>query len=264
MWGPGAAQRGPRYIRAMVTDPLPRAARLRKQYEASDALTTLALPDTASLQRLTSELGQALAGGERVDVKKTGTRLLELLATFYGVTRPRLEVLGSRPLKVIEGHLSYELFGDYTPGTQTIRVWMRTAVLGKVTSHRGLLNTLLHEFCHHLDVTRAAAARHPPHPRVLRPDRRPLPPGPGHPRRPTQAAGLDQAWQHLAHRLAPHARHRLSNGAARSPRGALRLWVDWAGRRPSWPAPPARPAGPARPDVWLPGCAAGRPGGRWA
>jgi hypothetical protein len=31
---------------------------------------------------------------------------------------------------------------------------MRTAVLGKVTSYRGLLNTLLHEFCHHLDVKR--------------------------------------------------------------------------------------------------------------
>ena len=28
---------------------------------------------------------------------------------------------------------------------------MRTAVLGRVTSPRGLLHTLLHEFCHHLD-----------------------------------------------------------------------------------------------------------------
>jgi hypothetical protein len=53
---------------------------------------------------------------------------------------------------VIEGHLAFELFGDYTPATQQIRAWMRTAVLGKVTSHRGMLNTLLHEFCHHLDV----------------------------------------------------------------------------------------------------------------
>jgi len=29
---------------------------------------------------------------------------------------------------------------------------MRTAILGKVTSYRGMLNTLLHEFAHHLDV----------------------------------------------------------------------------------------------------------------
>jgi hypothetical protein len=61
-------------------------------------------------------------------------------------------VLGARPLKVVEGNLAYELFGDYTLETEVIRVWMRTAVLGKVTSHRGLLNTLLHEYCHHLDV----------------------------------------------------------------------------------------------------------------
>jgi hypothetical protein len=148
----------------MVTDPVPRGARLRKQYEASDALSTLALPDTASLQRLTADLGEALAGGERREVKQTGTGLLELLATFYKVTRPKLEVLGARPLKVIEGHLSYELFGDYTPRTETIRVWMRTAVLGKVTSHRGLLNTLLHEFCHHLDV-RALRLPDTPHTR---------------------------------------------------------------------------------------------------
>jgi hypothetical protein len=148
----------------MVTDPVPRAARLRQQYEASDALSTLALPDTASLQRLTADLGEALAGGERSDVKRTGAGLLGLLATFYKVTRPKLEVLGARPLKVIEGHLSYELFGDYTPRTETIRVWMRTAVLGKVTSHRGLLNTLLHEFCHHLDV-RALRLPDTPHTR---------------------------------------------------------------------------------------------------
>jgi hypothetical protein len=60
--------------------------------------------------------------------------------------------LGLRPHKVLQGHGSYELFGDYTFETQKIRVWMRTAVLGKVTSFRGLLNTLVHEFLHHLDV----------------------------------------------------------------------------------------------------------------
>jgi hypothetical protein len=148
----------------MVTDPVPRAARLRKQYEASDARTSLALPDTESLQRLTVELGQALAAGEHAGVKRVGLELLGLLASFYGVSRPRLEVLGARPLKVVEGYLSYELFGDYTPRTETIRVWMRTAVLGKVTSHRGLLNTLLHEFCHHLDV-RALRLPDTPHTR---------------------------------------------------------------------------------------------------
>lgn len=46
---------------------------------------------------------------------------------------------------------STELFGDYTPQTMLIRVWMRTAVRKKVTSFGTFLSTLCHEFCHHLD-----------------------------------------------------------------------------------------------------------------
>jgi len=61
-----------------------------------------------------------------------------------------LRVLGARPRSVWEGGHS-ELFGDYDFEEKRIRIWMRTAVLGKVTSYRGLLHTLLHEFCHHLD-----------------------------------------------------------------------------------------------------------------
>src|SRR4051812_43868929 len=78
--------------------------------------------------------------------------MLADLAAFYRVPQPRLSVLGSRPHQVVGGHLAYELYGDYTLATSVIRVWMRTAVFGRVTSHRGLLNTLLHEFCHHLDI----------------------------------------------------------------------------------------------------------------
>jgi hypothetical protein len=136
----------------VVTDPLPRTARLRRQHEASDARPMLPLPDAGTLQRSTRALGTALAAEDRAEVKRVGLELLEQLASFYRVSRPKLEVLGARPREVVEGYLSYELFGDYTPSTEGIRVWMRTAVKGKVTSHRGLLNTLLHEFCHHLDV----------------------------------------------------------------------------------------------------------------
>lgn len=136
----------------MITDPLPRTSALRKQYAASDAHQELPLPDGASLQAVARALAEALATGERPPVKKAGDALLELLATHYQVKRPGLSVLGSRPHTAVEGQYSFELFGDYTPSTEKIRVWMRTAVLGKVTSFRGLLNTLLHEFCHHLDI----------------------------------------------------------------------------------------------------------------
>jgi hypothetical protein len=137
----------------LITDPIPRAAKERRQYEASDAQPRLALPPAEPLQKLAAELAQALASEQRPKVKKTGAQLLAFLAATYDVAPPKLSVLGARPKKVSEGS-SYELWGDYTFATEVIRVWMRTAVLGKVTSYRGLLNTLLHEFCHHLDVLR--------------------------------------------------------------------------------------------------------------
>src|SRR5207253_4745364 len=72
---------------------------------------------------------------------------------LYDIGRPRLRVLGARPRSVWEGGHS-ELFGDYDFEEKRIRIWMRTAVLGKVTSYRGLLHTLLHEFCQDRKSTR--------------------------------------------------------------------------------------------------------------
>ncbi|MGD0835371.1 MAG: hypothetical protein ABSB49_01850 [Polyangia bacterium] len=136
----------------MITDPTPRAALSRRQYEASDARPSLdLLPEPERLQACALDLRNALAGGTRLEVRRAGLALLGLLARSYHVPVPKLSVLGARPKRNAEG-ASYELWGDYTFATQTIRVWMRTAVLGKITSYRGLLNTLLHEFCHHLDV----------------------------------------------------------------------------------------------------------------
>jgi hypothetical protein len=134
----------------MVTDPLPLDALLKRDYEASDAHLVLRLPPARSLRVACRELGAALTGTKRAQVKLAGAAILGLLSKFYGVRTPGLRVLGLRPRNVHEGY-TYELFGDYTYRTQMIRVWMRTAVFGKVTSHRRLLNTLLHEFCHHLD-----------------------------------------------------------------------------------------------------------------
>jgi hypothetical protein len=136
----------------VITDPLPAPVALRRQYEASDAQVALPLPAALDLQRAALALKEALDRGERPVVRRAGHALLALLAAHYAVSTPGLTVLGMRPQTVVEGLYSYELFGDYTPATGKIRVWMRTAVLGKVTSFRGLLNTLLHEFCHHLDV----------------------------------------------------------------------------------------------------------------
>jgi hypothetical protein len=137
---------------AVITDAFPRLPVLRKEYEASDARPTLTLPPAAPLQEVTRALDEALKADDQGAVTVAGTRMLADLAAFYRIPQPGLSVLGSRPHQVVGGHLAYELYGDYTLATGVIRVWMRTAVFGRVTSHRGLLNTLLHEFCHHLDI----------------------------------------------------------------------------------------------------------------
>jgi len=136
----------------VVTDPPPRAAAKRKEFLQSDGLVRLPLPDACALQEATREFEAAQGTGKGPPVLAAGERLLGVLARHYDVPLPSLHVLGARPHRVSEGHLTYELFGDYTPGPQRIRIWTRTARLSRVTSFRGLLSTLLHEFCHHLDI----------------------------------------------------------------------------------------------------------------
>ena len=77
---------------------------------------------------MTRALAEAMAVGETGPVRQTGQALLDALATFYRVPAPTLRVLGVRPHRVTAGVCTYQLFGDYTPSTHRIRVWMRTAI----------------------------------------------------------------------------------------------------------------------------------------
>ena len=140
----------------MVTDSPPRGEAKRREYERSDALVRMPLPEGAAVQSLTRALAETMAAGDTAPVQRAGERLLTVLAAFYGVPVPPLRVLGVRPHKVTAGVCTYQLFGDYTPSTQRIRVWMRTAIRERVSSPKALLNTLLHEFCHHLDCAKLA------------------------------------------------------------------------------------------------------------
>jgi hypothetical protein len=135
----------------MYTDRPPRSAKARREFERSDALDRLViLPDGHELQSRAALLEEALAEEDARRVRLEAYSILTLLAQTYAVSRPKLRVLGARPRRRWEGGQS-ELFGDYDFEEKRIRIWMRTAVLEKVTSYRGLLNTLLHEFSHHLD-----------------------------------------------------------------------------------------------------------------
>lgn len=83
-------------------------------------------------------------------VRRACAEFLNAASQFYSVADCGIRVLASRPLRVRE-QWTTELFGDYTPDTMQIRVWMRTAVRKEITSFGTFLSTLCHEFCHHLD-----------------------------------------------------------------------------------------------------------------
>jgi len=137
----------------VITDVPPRSARLRRVFADSDARPPLPLPPAEPLRALTDALVETLAAGEVARVRGASQALLAHLSGHFGVRAPSVRVLGVRPHRVEDGVCTYQLLGDYTPATERIRVWMRTAIRAKITSPKAFLNTLLHELGHHLDST---------------------------------------------------------------------------------------------------------------
>jgi hypothetical protein len=133
----------------MLTDAPPRKAN-RAGFLESDQTRTLDLPQDGSLLTITKSIESAMRRGRSTDVRRTCADFLKAASEFYKVADCGIRVLAARPLRVRESW-STELFGDYTPETMLIRVWMRTAVRKEVTSFGTFLSTLCHEFCHHLD-----------------------------------------------------------------------------------------------------------------
>ena len=136
----------------MLTDALPRRAN-RAGFLESDRIKTLDLPQDGRLPSITKSIELAMKDENSKDVPGVCAEFLEAASEFYGVPTCSIRVLAARPLRVRE-RWSTELFGDYTPETMQIRVWMRTAVRKEITSFGTFLSTLCHEFCHHLDFKR--------------------------------------------------------------------------------------------------------------
>ena len=133
----------------MLTDAPPRKAN-RAGFLESDQTRTLDLPQEGSLLTITKSIESAMRRGRSTDVRRTCAEFLDAASEFYKVPACGLRVLAARPLRVRE-RWTAEPFGDYTPETMLIRIWMRTAVRKEVTSFGTFLSTLCHEFCHHLD-----------------------------------------------------------------------------------------------------------------
>lgn len=135
----------------MITDFRPRNLSGSLEYDSSDRIARLNLPADARLQQLARGIESAMAERSRTAVEHACRDFLAETSSFFNVTAPAVRVLGARPVRIYEAGIG-ELFGDYQINKAVIRVWMRTAVQLKVTSFGTLLNTLCHEFCHHLDI----------------------------------------------------------------------------------------------------------------
>jgi len=133
----------------MLTDSPSR--KNRSGFLESDHIKTLDLPSNGDLLDIAKRLECAMKSDKIRDVRSACTEFLATASSFYEVPNCGVRVLAARPLRTRE-HGTFELFGDYSPASMLIRLWMRTAVRKEVTSFGTFLSTLCHEFCHHLDL----------------------------------------------------------------------------------------------------------------
>ncbi len=128
------------------------SAKDKATYRKSDAITQIVLPDALALAGLVGELEQALAVGKRAGVASAVQRLTHALFQQLGAPPLKIHVRLVRPSD--EGG---ELHGLYTYAANgkppKLEVWMKTAANARIVRFRTFLRTLLHEICHHLDVT---------------------------------------------------------------------------------------------------------------
>jgi hypothetical protein len=144
----------------MITDRPPRIRRRRAEFDRSDRLTTLPLPDDDRLLRAARSIESALKAEDRPEAERACRTFAADAAAFYGIDPPPVRVLAARPLRRRK-HGREELYGDYEFDSGLIRVFMRTAVHKRVTSFGTLLSTLCHELCHHLDLHHLGFAETP-------------------------------------------------------------------------------------------------------
>lgn len=131
----------------------------QREYDRSDAIDTLPLRPGEVLGAATNRLVQALEGGEPAAVRRAAQRLSDAICAAlprpkgprHAPAAPRIRVLRVRP-RLASG----EFHGLYTQSGEApaeIRLWMFTAQHRQVVRPRTFLRTLLHEICHHLDMT---------------------------------------------------------------------------------------------------------------
>jgi hypothetical protein len=135
----------------VITDYIPQSQEEKQEYNRSGDMVAIALPPQEPLLRMANKLEAAMVDENKREMEAACNAIAVYIAESFHVSPPKVRVLGVRPLTSV-GNDVEELFGDFDFKTKKIRLWMRTAVLEKVTSYGTFLSTLCHEICHHLDV----------------------------------------------------------------------------------------------------------------
>jgi hypothetical protein len=135
----------------MITDLPPSDPTERQEYLRSEAMLAIKLPPAEPLRSVAKDLEAAMTSEDRKKIQSICNVIAKHVSESFDVQSPKVRVLGLRPLEEGDRQVD-ELFGDYDLEIKLIRLWMRTAVLGKMTSYGTFLSTLCHELCHHLDV----------------------------------------------------------------------------------------------------------------
>lgn len=73
--------------------------------------------------------------------------LINYLCCKYKIVAPQIKIIDNNQPHNNRGHKC----GDYNVNRYVIRIWNKTAKLGKEVSIKQFINTLLHEFMHHYD-----------------------------------------------------------------------------------------------------------------
>jgi hypothetical protein len=125
------------------------SASAKRVYLASEAVREVTLPNPEMLHPLLPLLREALLKEDPRAVSAAADALVLGITRLMRVPEVSVVVLSERPRR-----RGSELHGLYTvaPGRRPqIKVWMRTAALGKVVAFKTFTRTLLHEVLHHLD-----------------------------------------------------------------------------------------------------------------
>jgi hypothetical protein len=122
----------------------------QRQYDRSNAVTSIPVRVSARMARAVELIERALAEADRGRTERLAQILCDELCGALRVQPVRVAVRGRR-LHNRSGELHGLYEPDAGPRRDRIQVWMMTAKRGQVVAFRTFLRTLLHEVCHHLD-----------------------------------------------------------------------------------------------------------------